>query len=135
MSALQISLLQHKFNVLAVDLRGHGCSTAASLAGGKWPLPASDILNIVAQAGLHRPWVFAHSIGATLALIAEAMHPGLWRGMALFEPMICGTPDQVRSPRRTVLHWAGAHTSNCPASTLDIARKALAGMTAIVPAS
>lgn len=99
-AALQISALRCDYTVLAVDLRGHGASAATPLSSDGLALPPGDVASIVAAAAFVKPWVFAHSIGATVALLLEAAQPGAWKGMVLFEPMICGRPEQVGNSAR-----------------------------------
>lgn len=84
---------------------GH-CNTPARAAadsrgaanGGGFPLPAADLVDVVRSLDLERPFVFAHSVLATLALHAEALAPGLWAAAYLYEPVASVTPAQVRCP-------------------------------------
>lgn len=66
--------------------------------GGGFPLPAADLVDVVRGLRLERPFVFAHSVLATLALHAEALSPGLWASAYLYEPVASVTPAQVRRP-------------------------------------
>jgi pimeloyl-ACP methyl ester carboxylesterase len=108
------------FNVYAIDLRGHGASadgpsSSSSTAGGsdtemgkegakgppldnefECPLFVTDILDVLKQLSLKRPCVFGHSIGATLAIEAEGLQPGLWSRMFVFEPVINHKKKDVR---------------------------------------
>lgn len=85
--------------------RGAAAAAAAAddiggVAVGGFPLPPSDLVDVVRCLGLERPFVFAHSVHATLALLAEAMAPGLWGAAYLFEPVACVTAAQARPPPR-----------------------------------
>lgn len=75
-------------DVFAMDLRGHGASDKGSCSF--CASAVQDVLEVVRHLRLHKPVVFGHSIGGTLAILAEQAHPGLWAAMCLYEPVLCG---------------------------------------------
>jgi pimeloyl-ACP methyl ester carboxylesterase len=80
--------LRRRFNVWAVDLRGHGDSAAPADADFSWDGMARDILT--ATAGLDRgPAVlFGHSLGGAAGLRAEALAPGSFSSIYAYEPAV-----------------------------------------------
>jgi pimeloyl-ACP methyl ester carboxylesterase len=97
---VQIDGLLPAFTVHAIDMRGHGHSS--STLHSKTPgevVPGADVLAVLQQLGLHKPLVFGHSLGGTVAMLVEVRQPGTWGGMALFEPIIAAWPEEVRSCR------------------------------------
>lgn len=95
--------------VLAIDHRGHGDS-AKNATDWSWDAMARDLAAFVAALGLERPFVVGHSMGGAVALLAEAAHPGLFRGAVLVDPIVMPagayqmTPTLETQPmaRRTV---------------------------------
>ena len=71
----------HGYNVLAVDLPGHGGSAGSALtdigALADWTA------RLIAAVGAERAMLVGHSMGALIALETAARHPGLVAGMAL----------------------------------------------------
>eukprot|EP00892_Ulva_mutabilis_P003296 jgi/Ulvmu1/1338/UM011_0066.1 len=116
-----IEHLSSHFQIYGIDARGHGESAAAGQDGRTvskadaqnasaeappqppagfpavppaFPLPPTDLVDAVLSLGLRRPFVFAHSVLGTLALLAEALSPGLWAAAYIFEPVAAALPSQ-----------------------------------------
>ena len=71
----------HGWNVLAVDLPGHGASQGA-------PLPtvealAAWVVSLLDAAGIERAMLIGHSMGSLVALEVAAVAPGRVRGLVL----------------------------------------------------
>lgn len=93
-----IPALMHRFSISAVDLRGHGASDHPE-GGYKLSDYASDIVALTEQLGWVRPNVIGHSLGGSVARIAEARSPG-WARRIVIED----TPPHLdRADTRVVL--------------------------------
>jgi len=77
---------------LALDLRGHGRSGRSPDARYSWDRFAADVLAAVHQLGLAGREVAGagHSAGATALLEAEALEPGTFATLWLWEPIMGG---------------------------------------------
>jgi pimeloyl-ACP methyl ester carboxylesterase len=73
--------------VLAVDLRGHGQSDKPEPGPGRYDVAvlADDVLAVAAAAGLRRPVLVGHSLGA-LAGLSAAARPGALRALVMVDP-------------------------------------------------
>jgi pimeloyl-ACP methyl ester carboxylesterase/SAM-dependent methyltransferase len=65
-------LLRAGLRVAAMDLRGHGRSTAALWS---WPAALADVAAVVERLGMDRPALVGHSLGGIVAAIWAAEHP------------------------------------------------------------
>lgn len=72
------------------------------------PVEVTDAIDVVQQLGLHQPFCFGHSLGGVVALAAEALHPGLWKSVCVFEPPITVTEEQV-----CVVRWCDNMNHMC----------------------
>ncbi|MDQ2785706.1 MAG: alpha/beta hydrolase, partial [Chloroflexota bacterium] len=91
------ALVEH-FSVVAVDLRGHGASDHPA-TGYNFADYAADIVALTARLGWRQPHVIGHSLGGSVARIAEAYHPG-WARRIVIED----TPPRLdRADSRVVL--------------------------------
>ncbi|MGZ5198682.1 MAG: alpha/beta fold hydrolase [Telluria sp.] len=91
---------------------GYGCSTPRPL-GERW---APDFMHrqawevlpaLFAQLGLVRPWLFGHSDGASIALLAAARHGAGLSGIVVEAPHIFVedlSVDSIRQARDAYLH-------------------------------
>ena len=73
--------------VVAVDLRGHGHSSAPGPGPGAYDMAvlADDVLAVAGAAGLRRPVLVGHSLGALIGL-ACAARPGAIRALVMVDP-------------------------------------------------
>jgi pimeloyl-ACP methyl ester carboxylesterase len=73
--------------VLAVDLRGHGQSSQPDPAAARYDIDtlADDVLAVAAAAGLRRPVLVGHSLGALIGLSCAA-RPGALSALAMVDP-------------------------------------------------
>lgn len=83
--------LRKSWNLLRVDLRGHGSSMyRGRINCQRW---CDDITTILAKEGCSRAIILGHSLGAQVALQFAAMHPGKTRGLILIDPVF---PEALR---------------------------------------
>lgn len=82
-------LIEH-FRVVAYDLRGHGRSQSPGGDRGAWDWShyAEDAHAALQLTGLQHPYSVGHSCGAATALLLEQAHPGTFRAMVGFEPVM-----------------------------------------------
>jgi pimeloyl-ACP methyl ester carboxylesterase len=73
--------LAQNAQVVYLDLRGHGRSEWTD--AGDWTLEdcADDIAVFCATLGIHKPFVYGHSMGAPVVLLYGARHPGHAAGL------------------------------------------------------
>ncbi|MCA1667282.1 MAG: alpha/beta hydrolase [Thermomicrobia bacterium] len=90
--------LTRHFSVVAVDLRGHGASDHPD-AGYNLSDYAADIVALTERLGWRQPNVIGHSLGGSVARMAEARAPG-WARRIVIED----TPPRLdRADPRVVL--------------------------------
>ncbi len=93
-----IPALVEQFSIAAVDLRGHGASDHPS-TGYNLSDYAADIVALTEHLGWKKPNVIGHSLGGSVARIAEAHSPG-WAHRIVIED----TPPRLdRADSRVVL--------------------------------
>ena len=84
------------YRCLAPDLRGHGASGGPPPGEDgqamAWPSLADDLAAAVAALGAPVLGV-GHSLGASVALLAEQAHPGTFAALYCFEPIGATTDD------------------------------------------
>jgi pimeloyl-ACP methyl ester carboxylesterase len=70
-----------------VDLRGHGQSSAPDPVPGAYDIAvlADDVLAVARTAGLRRPVLVGHSLGALVGLVCAA-RPGAIRALVMVDP-------------------------------------------------
>jgi pimeloyl-ACP methyl ester carboxylesterase len=79
--------LGERFRVLALDLRGHGRTTAPARGYNSWNVHREDVIAILEN--FSAPVALAgHSMGATVSLLAAARRPDLVSALALLEPVL-----------------------------------------------
>lgn len=85
--------LAAEHRILAIDQRGHGHTTLSTDGSARksWQDLQSDLLALLEVAGIDKPVLAGHSMGATVSLLAAAEAKGTARGLVLFEPVI--SPD------------------------------------------
>jgi pimeloyl-ACP methyl ester carboxylesterase len=88
-----LASLRERHRAVALDLRGHGASAAASFAESRLDDFADDVLRVSDALGITRFVLVGHSFGATVALAAAARAPSRVIALALVDP--AGAFDQV----------------------------------------
>ncbi|WP_203920490.1 alpha/beta fold hydrolase [Rugosimonospora africana] len=85
--APQLTHFAPRYAVVAPDLRGHGDSDRPEPRLGTYDIEtlADDVLVVAEEAGLERPLIVGHSLGALVAL-ACAARPGAVRAAVMIEP-------------------------------------------------
>lgn len=99
--------LATRFQLMAVDYRGHGFSTvptAAGLAHG-WTIFRDDLLSVLGQVSQEPAILVGHSMGANVSLMAAALAPRRVRGLLLIEPVLI-EPNVANEPNRLALRAA-----------------------------
>jgi pimeloyl-ACP methyl ester carboxylesterase len=61
-----------------------------------WSLFANDFLETLEHTQRGPVWVMGHSLGGTVAAVAAARKPGLFRGLLLLDPVFTRTRDALR---------------------------------------
>lgn len=81
--------LSDRFDVWALDHRGHGASGKSP--DGRyddWSLLVDDLLAVIDVTGLAGWRGLGHSLGGALLLLAERRRPGIFGGICCFEPVV-----------------------------------------------
>jgi len=83
-------LLAQKYDLLMLDIPGHGQTPGSEFVG--WNQTAEYLYrgikfsdDFIAERDVH---AVAHSLGGLLSILAQARHPGLFKSMALLDPVI-----------------------------------------------
>jgi pimeloyl-ACP methyl ester carboxylesterase len=95
--------LGRRFRCWGLDLRGHGRSDRPSDGDFAWSGFATDVLAVVEQLGLDRPFGFGHSCGGAAVLLAEEASPGVFRSLYCFEPVVMPGAARARMAGRNPL--------------------------------
>jgi pimeloyl-ACP methyl ester carboxylesterase len=82
--------LAGRFHCWALDFPGHGESDPYPDGQYDWSRFRDDLLSVVDELGLERPYAVGHSLGGAVAVLAEAWRPGLLSAMFLWEPIVVG---------------------------------------------
>ena len=92
-----VPALAEHFSVAAVDLRGHGQSDHPGM-GYHLADYAADVVGLTTLLGWRQPAVIGHSLGGSVARLAEARHPGWARRMVIED-----TPPRLDRPDSRVI--------------------------------
>lgn len=138
------ALVKH-FSVVAADLRGHGQSDHPA-AGYHLSDYAADVAALTDALGWRCPAVIGHSLGGSVARVAEARHPG-WAGRIVIEdtPPRLDRPDarvtllakgylkmHAMPPEEVEAHFRRVHPTWDEARVRDAARAATATAPAVL---
>ncbi|HUK69483.1 MAG TPA: alpha/beta hydrolase [Streptosporangiaceae bacterium] len=115
--AAQISYFRARHTVAALDLRGHGDSDQPAPQPGIYDVAAfvADTLAVADAAGLDRPVIVGHSLGALVAL-ACAANPDLTRAAVMIEPALTLTEDARAFHPRFLSALAADHDGSARAA-------------------
>ena len=80
--------LRDRFRCVAFDERGHGDSGVPPDGNFSWRGFARDVLAVVEELGLVRPFAVGHSLGGAALLLAEQAAPGTFRALWCYEPIV-----------------------------------------------
>lgn len=96
------ALLRPRFRCVAVDLRGHGCSSLPEGVRLDWNGFGRDVLATLDALGVEGAFGIGHSSGATALLLAEQARPGAFGALYCFEPVFVppGNADGEERARR-----------------------------------
>jgi len=117
--------LAAKRRVVVPDIRGRGLSECRPGLGYGLDDYAGDAHAVIAAAGLGRPVVLGHSMGARIAAHLEAGQPGTCSRLILADPPLSGPG---REPYPTPLQsYIGARDAACRGATIEDFRKLTPG--------
>ena len=77
--------LADRYDVIMVDMRGHGLSEAPE-TGYSYGKMAAELAGLCQSLKLHKPVILGHSMGGTTTLILAGMYPDLPRAILLEDP-------------------------------------------------
>jgi N-formylmaleamate deformylase len=89
--------LAERFDVHVLDVRGRGLSEAGDLDYSLDAM-AEDAIALVAAAGLSKPFVMGHSMGARTAIRAARKNPEPFAGLILLDPPVSGPGRRAYPP-------------------------------------
>jgi len=91
--------LAHRFDVVMIEARGHGGSSA--MPAGEAPDPARDLREALTALGISNPVIVGHSVGARAAAGLAALLPTFPKGLVLEDPPLISpsTGAELRARR------------------------------------
>ncbi len=87
-------LLEHEYDVVMPDARGHGRSDAPA-DGYRYDVLAADVAGLMEALGLAAPVLLGHSMGGMTAAVVASRTPRRLRGLILVDPTFL-TPQRQR---------------------------------------
>lgn len=102
-----LELLAQQHTVYAVDLRGHGASSAVTDDWTIHPL-TDDLSGLLSALRVERPVLVGHSFGAVVGLATEIRFPGTFSALCLVAP----GPADTRDDPIEALHFLVEHGRN-----------------------
>ncbi len=112
-------------DVYVLDMRGRGLSERAGSGAHRASDYADDVLALIEHAGLTRPVLVGHSLGARVVAAARARFPGCSAGMIAIDPPLSGPG---RRPYPTGLDQF-VNASGLPPVTSSPSSRAMRGST------
>ncbi|MDQ3810106.1 MAG: alpha/beta hydrolase, partial [Chloroflexota bacterium] len=82
--------------VVALDLRGRGLSTAGSVGSYGWAAHARDVLDLASALGFEQFTLIGHSMGGAVGLQVAAIAAARLQRLVLID--VCGQPDPSTGP-------------------------------------
>lgn len=114
----------------APDLRGHGDATVPEDRRFAWDGFADDVVAVVDDLDLERPFGVGHSKGGAALVLAEQRRPGTFGGLYLYEPVIFPTDHAMVTGQGENPLAAGAERRR---ATFDSHEAAIANFAAKAP--
>jgi pimeloyl-ACP methyl ester carboxylesterase len=87
--------LAASFEVWAIDLRGHGDSPAPADGDFSWEGMAHDVLTVMRGLDRGPAMFFGHSLGGAAGMRAEALAPGTFTAIYVYEPAVLPPIDGI----------------------------------------
>lgn len=112
--AALIAQLVVKFDVYALDLRGHGGS-ASSFTGWSQTAIADDVAAFVAKLGLRGALFAGHSLGGFTGMLAQIRHPGTFSALALLATAVAAGGSVADGTKEAFMNNAKDKTFTEPA--------------------
>ena len=80
LNGLSKDLVEH-YDVISIDVRNHGLSPRSEQMD--YPLMAQDVLALITQLELKKPWLVGHSMGGKIAMMTAGLAPELIAGLVI----------------------------------------------------
>ena len=101
-------VLAEKYDVIMVDLRGHGKSDAPD-QGYNYETMATEVAGLIEGLALENPVVMGHSLGAMTSLTLASLNPDLPRAIILEDPpafwRVCPPSQEELDVRAGMRMW------------------------------
>lgn len=106
----QIPLLESLgFRVIALDLRGHGRSSApSSISDYSMRAFVGDVVALLEHLQTGPSIVMGHSMGTVIASILAVEHPALVKALILAHPIYCGAPPALAGMSQAMCESPGS---------------------------
>ena len=105
-------VLSEKYDVIMVDMRGHGKSKAPE-EGFTLTVMAGEIASLIQELGLDNPIIMGHSMGAITTLTLAGLFPDVARAIVLEDPppfwMIKATDKSEPPNPNPLAQWIGSN--------------------------
>jgi pimeloyl-ACP methyl ester carboxylesterase len=117
----QLAHARRTRRAVAIDLRGHGQSSAARDGDYSLPSFAADVLAVLRRLGIERCALVGHAFGATVAAAVAAQDPGRIAALLLVDPL----GDATRAPPADRQRLAAGPSAEAARKLLDVSWHAL----------
>lgn len=119
------NVLSKTFDVIMVDMRGHGKSNAPE-EGYTLTVMAGEIVALIKELGLVKPIIMGHSMGAITTLTLSGLYPDVAKAIILEDPppfwMIKSTDNGEPPNPNPLAHWIGSNKRKTKEELLDEVR-------------